>query len=49
MKTKLECPCGVLITGKDEDELVANVRAHLAAEHPGHDYTREEILFIARA
>jgi predicted small metal-binding protein len=46
-KTTLSCPCGEWIKGKDEDELVANARAHLAAEHPDLDYTREEILFMA--
>jgi len=49
VKTKLDCPCGERITGSDEDELVANVQAHLAAEHPDHQYTREEILMVAHA
>jgi hypothetical protein len=47
VKTRLNCPCGEHITGTDEDDLVAKTQAHLAAEHPGHDYTRDEILFIA--
>lgn len=47
MKTRLSCPCGELITGVDEDDLVQKTQAHLAANHPGHDYTRDEILFIA--
>ncbi|MEV6320794.1 DUF1059 domain-containing protein [Nocardia sp. NPDC051787] len=47
MKTKLSCPCGEYITGTDEDDLVEKTKAHLAANHPGHDYTRDEILFIA--
>lgn len=47
MKTRLNCPCGEYITGADEDELVEKVQAHLAAEHPGRDYGRDEILFMA--
>ncbi|MFS3128642.1 DUF1059 domain-containing protein [Nocardioides sp. Bht2] len=47
MKTRLTCPCGELLTGKDEDELVENVQAHLRAAHPSHEYTREQILFMA--
>jgi hypothetical protein len=47
MKTQLDCPCGGRITGQDEDDLVANVQAHLAAEHPDHEYEREQILFMA--
>jgi predicted small metal-binding protein len=49
MKTNLQCPCGEMITGKDEDELVENAQRHLAEKHPdleGH-YTREQILFMA--
>jgi predicted small metal-binding protein len=47
MKTHLDCPCGAHLQGKDEDELVAVVTAHLATEHPDHSYTREQILFMA--
>jgi len=47
MKTRLTCPCGEWIEGVDEDDLVAKAQAHLAAEHPGHEYSRDEILFIA--
>lgn len=47
MKRQLTCPCGEHITGADEDELVVRAKAHLAAEHPGHDYSRVEILLIA--
>jgi predicted small metal-binding protein len=43
----LICPCGEHIVGKDDDELVEKARAHLAAAHPGHEYTREQILFMA--
>lgn len=49
MKTHLQCPCGEMIEGKDEDDLVEKAEAHLADKHPdlaGH-YTREQILFMA--
>ncbi|GAA1822988.1 hypothetical protein GCM10009812_14120 [Nocardioides marinus] len=47
MKTRLSCPCGTVIKGQDEDDLVEKTQAHLAAEHPGMSYGRDEILFIA--
>ncbi|MDT7702355.1 MAG: hypothetical protein QOJ30_4680 [Pseudonocardiales bacterium] len=47
MKRNLTCPCGVRITGADEDDLVRLTREHLAEAHPGHEYSRDEILFIA--
>jgi len=47
MKTRLTCPCGELLTGDNEDELVENAQAHLKEKHPGHEYTREQILFMA--
>lgn len=43
----LNCPCGEAITGEDEDELVEKTQSHLAESHPGHEYSREEILFMA--
>jgi predicted small metal-binding protein len=48
MKTIVDCPCGVRIEAKDEDELVLKVQEHLKEAHPHLDYSREEILFIAR-
>jgi hypothetical protein len=47
MKTRLTCPCGTTVTGADEDELVELAQQHLAAEHPGREYDREQILFMA--
>jgi predicted small metal-binding protein len=46
-KTTLQCPCGAVIKGADEDELVRNAQEHLKEKHPDHEYTREQILFIA--
>jgi hypothetical protein len=47
MKTRLTCPCGAPFTGTDEDDLVIQVQEHLRAAHPTHDYSRDEILFLA--
>ncbi|WAC57410.1 DUF1059 domain-containing protein [Gordonia sp. SL306] len=47
MKTRLTCPCGEMMKGTDEDELVTLVQKHLAENHPDHDYSRDEILFMA--
>jgi hypothetical protein len=47
MKTRLNCPCGTAISGADEDDLVTKVQEHLRAEHPDHEYDREQILFLA--
>lgn len=43
----LHCPCGEMMRGEHDDELVEKVQEHLAAEHPGREYSREEILFMA--
>ena len=47
MRTNLKCPCGTLIRGHDEDDLVENVQLHLSEKHPDHSYEREQILFLA--
>lgn len=47
MKTRLTCPCGTTLTGTDEDDLVEKAQAHLASEHPGREYDRDMILFMA--
>lgn len=47
MKRNLNCPCGEQIVGTDEDDLVTKTQAHLAEKHPGHEYSRDQILFIA--
>ncbi|WP_341925301.1 DUF1059 domain-containing protein [Nocardioides psychrotolerans] len=47
MKTTLACPCGTVIRGTDEDDLVELTQAHLASAHPGRDYDRDMILFMA--
>ena len=47
MSLRLTCPCDTTISGETDDELVVLVQEHLAAEHPGREYSREEILFLA--
>jgi hypothetical protein len=43
----LRCPCDLTLRGETDDALVEKVQEHLAAEHPGREYSREEILFMA--
>jgi hypothetical protein len=47
MKTHLSCPCGEAIQGKDEDDLVEKAQAHLSEVHPGREYDRDAILYLA--
>ena len=47
MKTRLVCPCGTTIRATDEDDLVEQAQAHLAEAHPGREYDRDAILFMA--
>jgi predicted small metal-binding protein len=44
---RLTCPCGEHLQASTEDELVEKTQAHLKEKHPGHEYSREEILFLA--
>ena len=45
----LTCPCGELLSGEDEDALVAAAEQHLQQAHPDlvGVYTREHILALA--
>jgi predicted small metal-binding protein len=49
MSMKVDCPCGTTMRGEDDDELVANVEAHVRDEHPEmvDSMTRETILGMA--
>jgi hypothetical protein len=49
LKTLLRCPCGELIRGEDEDDLVDKAMGHLREKHPdlADVYEREHILFMA--
>jgi len=46
----LDCPCGKVLTGDTEDDIVEVAFAHLRAEHPdmADSYEREHVLFMAR-
>jgi hypothetical protein len=46
----LRCPCGVLLTGLTEDEIVEVAFAHLRELHPdmADHYEREHILFMSQ-
>jgi hypothetical protein len=43
----LRCPCGTTLTGDTEDDIVEVSLAHLGEQHPGMEYEREHILFMA--
>lgn len=43
----VDCPCGELLEGADEDALVEAVQAHLTQVHPGRSYERDQILMLA--
>lgn len=47
MKRNITCPCGEHIVGDNEDDLVEKTQTHLRENHPGHEYSRDEILFMA--
>jgi hypothetical protein len=45
----VHCPCGVDVVGESDDQLVENVQAHIASDHPEQvgKYTEEQILDMA--
>jgi hypothetical protein len=49
MKT-VNCPCGAVVQGETDDAIVANVEAHIAADHKDlvGKYSREQILSMAQ-
>ena len=46
----LNCPCGEVLTGLTEDDIVDVSLAHLREAHPdmADTYEREHVLFMAR-
>jgi hypothetical protein len=46
----LRCPCGIMLQGGSEDEVVGASFAHLREKHPdmADDYGREDVLFMAQ-
>jgi predicted small metal-binding protein len=49
MAKQVDCPCGAVVRGEDDDEFVANVEAHVRDKHPemADTMTREKILEMA--
>lgn len=49
MALQVDCPCGEIVRGEDDDEFVANVEAHVLDKHPemADSMTRERILEMA--
>ncbi len=47
----VNCPCGKVVEGESDDQLVANVEEHIEADHPDlvGKYSREQILGMAQA
>jgi hypothetical protein len=45
----VHCPCGTDVQGESDDQLVENVEAHFASDHPDMvgSYSREQILGMA--
>jgi hypothetical protein len=45
----VHCPCGTNVEGETDDELVQNVEAHIASDHPEMvgKYSREDIVGMA--
>jgi hypothetical protein len=45
----VHCPCGQDVEGETDDEIVANVEAHIQDEHPEQvgSFTRDQILAMA--
>jgi hypothetical protein len=46
MPFRLTCPCGEVLHGREEDDLVHAATSHLDAQH-GRSYSREDIMFMA--
>jgi predicted small metal-binding protein len=51
MAKAVDCPCGVTLSGETDDELVANVEAHVQSDHPDMvaTMTRDKIMEMAHA
>jgi predicted small metal-binding protein len=50
MAKQVNCPCGETVRGESDDEIVANVEAHIQDKHPDMVGTmsREQILDMAQ-
>jgi len=47
MTKAVTCPCGYVVRGTDERELVANAQRHAKEAH-GMELTQEQVLAMAR-
>ncbi len=47
-KWVLRCPCGTALEGASEDAIVDVSLDHLREKHPGMEYERGHILFMAQ-
>lgn len=49
MAKVVHCPCGTDVKGESDDELVANVEAHVKEQHPDQvgAMSREQVLEMA--
>jgi predicted small metal-binding protein len=49
MAKQVNCPCGEVVKGNDDDELVSNVEAHVRDKHPemAGSMSRDQILGMA--
>ncbi len=47
MTKTITCPCGYVVRGRDETEIVAKAKRHGKEAH-GMELTREQILAMAR-
>jgi predicted small metal-binding protein len=49
MAKQVNCPCGETVRGENDDELVANVEAHVQDKHPDMvgSMSRDQILGMA--
>jgi hypothetical protein len=45
----VHCPCGTDVSGETDDDLVENVEAHIAEDHPDlvGKYSRDDIVGMA--
>ncbi len=49
MGKRIDCECGAVVKSQDDDDLVAQVEAHIASDHPElvGKLSREDVLGMA--
>lgn len=50
MANRIDCPCGYVVRGADDDELWTNAQAHMRSDHPDMvgQVSREDLLAQAK-